>query len=382
MKINSFLMTSLLVIMLMSCASVSEEPNEEAVDYSGEPVFIQVKNPGISPNNDGLFDSVDFLVLAGNNYTPERWVVNIVVENGNSIRKLSGTGPAPSKLSWNGRTDTGVLAENGRYFARIAIWFPGAITPIIQETAVFVLDSIGPVGNIKFSEGLFSPDEDGINDNLIINIEVTDELSEIASWTLSIYDSHEAEIKRFYSDQQPGGLIEWNGMQDERLIVNSASDYTAVLYSRDSLGNTAYTVNNFSTDILVIRQDDQLQIRINSINFKGYSADFMDVDAEQRQSNIDVLDLIASKLKKFPGYKITLEGHAVSIFWGNPVKAEKENNEVLIPLSEARAESIRDALKERGVNVDSMNVKGLGATRPIVPFSDLQNRWTVGKIAV
>lgn len=244
-----------------------------------------------------------------------------------------------------------------------------------DEPVLIQVKGSGPVGYISFSEGLFSPDDDGINDLLDIKISLNDELSDALSWSLNIYDSHGGEVISFNSDSSPTGNISWDGKKNGVLAVSSASDYSAVLISRDSLGNEGVANGEFSTDILVIKDGDSLRIRVNSITFKAFSADYMDVDMDQRESNLETLDLLASKLKKFPGYKITLEGHAVSIFWDNPAKALKENNEVLLPLSEARAQVIKDALQQRGVKGETMNIIGLGANRPIVPFADIQNRW-------
>lgn len=372
MKAKAFLIMVIIPILLLACKTV---PEETISDYSGEPVLIQVRAPGISPAKDSLFDTVEFGILAGKNFTPERWALDILNESGSSIKDTAGSGQAPSIWAWDGMDKGGKKAADGRYLARLSVWFPGAVDPLIHETSYFVVDGTGPVGTVTFSEGLFSPDDDGVNDFLDIEVSVVDELSDVASWVLNIYDSHGGELVNFYSDREPSGSMTWDGMKNGALAVSSASDYEAVLTSRDSLGNVAIARSEFSTDILVIRDDDSIRIRVNSISFKAFSADFMDVERDQKESNIETLDLLASKLKKFPGYKITLEGHAVSVFWDKPAKALKENNEVLIPLSEARAQAIKDALLERGLKAESMNVMGLGANRPLIPFSDLQNRW-------
>ena len=59
-----------------------------------------------------------------------------------------------------------------------------------------------------------------------------------------------------------------------------------------------------------------------------------------------------------------------------PAKAaEKEQNEELLPLSKARAETVRDELVRLGVSKDRLSVTGVGGAKPLVPHSDLQNRW-------
>jgi len=372
-------LVSVILAVMIGCATVPEQSAEAETpvptDYSGEPVLIQVKGAGLAPTGNGYFDTIEFQILAGKNYESEKWSIEIVDEKGSTARKVSGTGAVPDLWSWDGLTDRKEKPADGRYRARLKVWFPDAREPIVQETAFFLLDTAGPVSTIRFSEGLFSPDGDGTNDLLEINLNITDELSPVASWTLEIFDSHGSEIKRFSSDEASEVSLTWDGTRSGVLMVDSASDYTAVLTSADRLGNVSRENAEFSTDILVIREGTALRIRVNSITFKAYTADFLDVDPEQRQSNLDTLDLLAAKLKRFPGYKITLEGHAVSVFWDNPAKAEIENRDVLMPLSAARAEAIRIALQERGLDAAAMNIQPMGSSRPIVPFSDLQNRW-------
>jgi outer membrane protein OmpA-like peptidoglycan-associated protein len=360
------------ILILLGCKST---PEVTVTDYSGESVLIEISGPGIAPSGSGFHDSIEFRITTGNSYLPDKWLMEILNETNGPVRKNTGAGTVPSIWSWDGMKDNGTAAPDGRYKVRVSLWFPGQSDPIVEESTFFVVDTSGPVGSVSFSDALFSPDDDGINDTLEINVSVTDELSDVQSWTLNLYDSRDALIYQFFSDRESSNSIVWDGKKNGQLALSSASDYTAVLNSVDSLGNSSSAAGGFSTDILVLKEGDSFRIRVNSITFKAFAADFMDVEAEQLESNLETLDLLASKLKKFPGYKITVEGHAVSVFWNDPVKAEKENREVLIPLSEARASIILDALKERGVNAVSMNYIGIGAQRPLVPFSDLQNRW-------
>ncbi|MDA3811775.1 MAG: hypothetical protein PF518_15760 [Spirochaetaceae bacterium] len=46
-----------------------------------------------------------------------------------------------------------------------------------------------------------------------------------------------------------------------------------------------------------------------------------------------------------------------------------------MPLSSLRAESIRDALILRGIDGARMSTTGRGGYDPLVPHSDLINRW-------
>ena len=58
---------------------------------------------------------------------------------------------------------------------------------------------------------------------------------------------------------------------------------------------------------------------------------------------------------------------------GRQVKTEQEQE--LLPLSKLRAEAIRAALVAEGIEAARVSTTGVGAAEPIVPFSDLDNRW-------
>jgi len=87
------------------------------------------------------------------------------------------------------------------------------------------------------------------------------------------------------------------------------------------------------------------------------------------------MDRLSEILKKYQGYKIQLEGHAVMIYWDQPARAITEQEEVLLPLSRERAKAIKDALVQRGVRADRMSTTGYGGQFPVVPHGDLDNRW-------
>ncbi len=61
--------------------------------------------------------------------------------------------------------------------------------------------------------------------------------------------------------------------------------------------------------------------------------------------------------------------------WQDKEKADKEEREVLIPLSKERAENIKQALVGKGIAAARIGTIGRGSTDPLVPFSDKDNQW-------
>ena len=123
------------------------------------------------------------------------------------------------------------------------------------------------------------------------------------------------------------------------------------------------------------------RILSSRIFFKPYTADYQDVRPDLASQNIRRLDALASKLKKFPTYRIKLLGHAVMIHWDNKALGDAEQKDILIPLSVARDEAIKKALADRGLSDSMFTTQGVGASDQLVPDSDLADRWQNRRVA-
>jgi outer membrane protein OmpA-like peptidoglycan-associated protein len=51
------------------------------------------------------------------------------------------------------------------------------------------------------------------------------------------------------------------------------------------------------------------------------------------------------------------------------------NKDVLIPLTKERAEVVKHALIDLGIDGSRIKADGIGASRPLVPHNDFKNRW-------
>ena len=129
------------------------------------------------------------------------------------------------------------------------------------------------------------------------------------------------------------------------------------------------------TDIFVTKEGEGYRVNVASILFKGYTDDYEDLPADQVAQNKLTLDRLAAEFSRFPGYRIRLIGHAVMINWDDPNLGKPEQEKILIPLSKSRAAAIANALAARGIDAARMIVEGVGSTKPVVPDSDLVNRW-------
>jgi outer membrane protein OmpA-like peptidoglycan-associated protein len=244
----------------------------------------------------------------------------------------------------------------------------------ISQTRAFRLDVSAPVTEISLNPTPFSPDNDGVEDELIIAVTVTDP-SEVAEWSMEITDPMGKHFTSFKGEGTPSAEIVWDGISDKGELVQAASDYKLKLKIVDTVGNSATAEKTIVVDVLVMRDGDKLYIRVPSITFKPDTADYKSVAKEALEKNLWTIQRLAVIFKKYRAYQIQIEGHAVSVYWRDPPRSEKEQVEELIPLSIKRAEAIKAALAAGGIDVKRISTVGIGASRPLFPFSDEENLW-------
>jgi flagellar hook assembly protein FlgD len=347
----------------------------EGLAAATESSNIVAGSNGFSPTGDHSGDTMSFTLTVGNVDSLASWKVDIAGEDGTVVKSVAGTSAdVPATLSWDGKTDAGDMAPEGRYTAALALDYGFNFAPVGKKTKTFVLDLTPPAISLALSTNLFSPDGGGVNDRETFTISATSQFARIAGWTMTVLDPGN-NVFMSWKGNWPTAPIVWDGKGAGGDLVESASDYPVDLKVTDEFGNMSEVHKTVSTDILVIKVGEGYRIRVPGIVFKPYTADYMDVPADRAARNVATLDLLAAKLAKFPDYKIRVEGHAVMINWDNKAKGDAEQKYILIPLSKLRADAIKAALVDRGINADNLTADGVGAKDPVVPDSDAANRW-------
>jgi len=353
--------------------SVSRQLTGLEIDTRVTSVFVTASSDGLSPNRDGYRDSIEFKPYVGLTDGIASWSLEMVHEQAGVQKTFNGTGKVPQKFTWDGRQN-GSPAREGSYTAVMSVSYYKGNKPQAKSTP-FKLDVSAPDMNITVSPQPFSPDNDGVDDELFITMKVTD-LSAIDEWQLEILDPVGSPFLTYTGRGMPSERILWDGLSDTGELVQSAEDYTLKVTMRDKLRNAATVQRLIPVDVLVIREGDKLKIRIASITFPPNSADLAAVsDIEKAARNDKTLRRLFEIFEKYSAYQIRIEGHAnITRFW-NKSEADKENEEELIPLSLARAEAVKQALAEFGLDAGRISVEGLGGSSPIVAFDDEENRW-------
>ena len=352
---------------------VSRELRGLEIDTRVTSVFVTASSDGFSPNRDGFRDSIEFKPYVGLTDGIQSWTLEMVHQQGAVQKTFSGTGKIPGAITWDGRGN-GSLAREGSYKAVMTVSYFKGNRPQAKSTS-FMLDVSAPQIDLSVSPQPFSPDNDGVDDEVFITMKV-DDLSAIEEWRLEILDPVGSAFLSYTGKGMPSERILWDGMSDTGELVQSAEDYTLMVTMRDKQRNSRTVESLIPVDVLVIREGDKLKIRIASITFPPNSADLMAVsDIEKAARNDKTLKRLFEIFEKYSAYQIRIEGHAnITRYWSE-AEAKKENEEELIPLSLARAEAVKQALIRLGLDGNRISVTGLGGTKPIVPFDDEENRW-------
>ncbi len=339
------------------------------VDTTRTRAFATVSGSGFSPNGDGVADEVPINLFTSLTEGIEEWEIALVHESGRVDRRFTGTQMDRTRqVTWDGRDENGRVRE-GTYTARYTVTYEKGNRPV-ADSREFEIDVSGPTARIDVGPLPFSPDNDGVNDELTISLDVDDE-SAIDEWRLAILDRNRRPFISYSGEREPAETIVWDGRSSDGELVISAEDYPYVFTITDALGNTSTREGIIPVDILVVRDGDRLKVRISNINFQPNSPELeLDQDTELGRKNRQVLMRLVEVFDKYDTYQIRIEGHAVNI-----TGTEREEREELQPLSLARAQRVKDSLVEMGMEPDRISVLGRGGTEPVVPHTDLENRW-------
>jgi outer membrane protein OmpA-like peptidoglycan-associated protein len=339
--------------------------------------------PGLfSPDNDNHNDLAEISLHVKAQGKITYWELTIIDPEENAFFSSSGTGTVPEKIVWDGYSNQGRLVAPETEYSVVLILRDDLNRKTEAEATLStgVLDS--PVlpdqatAAIRVSPELFSPDDDNCQDTVDIFLEVTGN-STIREWTLSILDPR---YHPFYSTRGRGPVpekITWDGQSDTGELVESAVNYYVVLDIIDTYDRRTDAEAVIKTDILVIKQQNELNMRIPDITFGPYSSSlFVDDNVEKTMKNLDILNrLVELFTTEYSEYSIRIEGHANHLDWEDPEKKRIEQETVLIPLSLKRARTVKDSLVILGIDEDRITVFGFGGKYPIVPFDDADNRW-------
>jgi flagellar hook assembly protein FlgD len=145
------------------------------------------------------------------------------------VRTIEGPGGA-ARISWDGRTDAGLPARDGRYRLTIAVL--DAAGNFKARAWDVVVDGNAPIISGQAGPPSFSPDGDGVADATVVGWTTT----EPAATSVAIY--HGTRLVRSFKlvGARAAGSIRWNGRTKAGALVGDGT-YEARITVQDVAGN-------------------------------------------------------------------------------------------------------------------------------------------------
>ena len=368
--------------------SFSTDLNGIVLDNRETKIYLTAEREGISPNNDNVLDTQTFEVRTTVKEDLLSWNFDVRREDGTSVFALSDKDSAnlPATITWNGADSTGTVCE-GTFTGTLNVVYKKG-NRVNAVSSPFICTATPPQLKVQTAPEYFSPDNDGIDDDLFIKLTGATK-AKVKSWSFVINDPKGRAFWKTEGKSQITERIIWDGLSNiqkdakgnaER--VQSAMDYKYAFTVTDNLGMTNRVEGIIPVDVLVIREGNVLKMAVPSIIFESDESNFQNANsklaAEQAAKNVEILNRIADILKKFSDYKITIQGHANRVSDNldeETVDNPRDWGRALGPLSKERADAIKAYLVKKGVSASSITTEGMGGTKPVVNPKDSDNNW-------
>ncbi len=356
--------------------SNSAEIANIVVDKRETKAYVTLESDAISPNGDNILDTQKFSIRTTLTEGIESWNFDIATAEGKVVRSWSNKDQKnlPAEIKWDGIGNDGNVVTDNAYTGKLnLVYTKGNVVNV--TSSLFISCITPPQLSIKTAPKYFSPDNDGENDDLYIQLKRKDGIVPLKNWSFQINDPQNG--KSFWKISGKSAITEkvvWDGRGNNGELVQSAMDYPYVFTATDELGMTSRIEGVIAIDVLVIRDKvGNLKIAVPSIIFRKDHADFETgkdgITEAQKKNNERVLNRIADILNKFKNYKVIVEGHA------NNVTGTASEAEELVPLSKQRADFVKKYLEKKGIDSSRLTTEGKGGKDPVVSHTDRDNWW-------
>jgi outer membrane protein OmpA-like peptidoglycan-associated protein/flagellar hook assembly protein FlgD len=344
----------------------------QTVSTDTRPTTVHINVPGgFSPNDDSIDDILVMNIEVELTEGIVNWALFIEKTPGVPVKTYSGETEVPSTLEWDGADHTGEIKE-GIYTAKLRVEYKkGDISEGVSDR--FKLDVSPPEITLDVKSGTLE-EEDPLAEELFITMEIRDE-SEIKEWELDIVNNEGDIIRSYGGEGDPSDEIAWNASGDNEKPVPPEDQYTIVVKVTDVHGNDNVHKETLPLDLLIARIGDKYYLIVPNIIFGAYQYRLDSAGKKIYRRNMESLKKAAEIYKKFPQYKIGLEGHALNIYLNKGEKAREKEEKRLVPLTRNRTITVKNALVKEGIDNKRFDLKWFGGRNPIVSVEDIKVYW-------
>ncbi len=312
-------------------------------------------------------EDITELVIAGENLEKvERWKFQIKNKDGAIVSRKSGE-ILPISIAWDGTDAEGKLVPDGLYTCQLETkeW---ARLPARSEWTPTLVDNTPPRAEVIITTRAFSPNGDGIDDTVTLQLEAQD-ANEIRSWMVEIYNKQGKLAKTFKAEEPPPKSIVWDGKDDYYKATIPAGEYRVRLVVYDIAWNKGTSSSKklnveiplpkLGKGIKVEKEERGLKITFSVKVLFGIGKSVL------RKDGYAAVEQAIRVLKEYPLNKVSIEGHTDSV--GSSAYNQK--------LSKMRAKAVYDYLVEVGeIDPGRLSTKGWGEGRPIASNRTVRGR--------
>jgi len=347
-------------------------PQLLAVDT--KPVSIGVAaGEGFSPNGDGNGDTEKFVIDTNQYDNVDYWSLEVVDSSGETVKSFNGRDFLPDTLLWDGSTAQGTAPE-GTYTAVLSAAYKKGVYQE-QLSNSFVLDVTPPQVALEAAPDPFARTDSGIEGDVFVTLNVQDNTS-IRHWMMDIIDKTGDILRTYSGEGDPSGDITWKIAAEgeaEQVPAGGEEGITLKLTVFDKGSNATVYEKNVPIDILLVMKNGRKYISVPNIIFGAYKYTLDSAGTKFLNRNNESLDRVARIYKKYSGYGLVLEGHALDIYLGTPRQDREEK--ILVPLTQHRAETVKAALVKRGMDESRITVEFYGGLHPVASVTDRTVWW-------
>ncbi|MBN1687126.1 MAG: Ig-like domain repeat protein [Spirochaetales bacterium] len=174
------------------------------LDTTVTPVTIGVDEKFISPNGDGIKDSVTIDIGQEVQADIVEWRLALHDKRGEAVRTYGGASAPPEEIVFDGYNDAGAVVPGGEYLAVYSLKYRNGNNPQVSDS--FVVDIADPEISVAIDTRYISPNGDGRKDE----VNITFKSNEIVTWTGEITDASGNAVVSTDSSRTTS-LIVWRG---------------------------------------------------------------------------------------------------------------------------------------------------------------------------
>ena len=340
-------------------------------------VSLSISAPkGFSPNDDGLFDAVEIDIDASIYDTVVSWEMGYRDALGKTAQVAEGAEELPRKLEWDGGMQfaSDIKASEGIYNAILKVEYLKGNVVEVSSNGFFV-DITPPAVNLQATADPFIRTNGHMEGDIFITLQIED-AHEVERWSLDVLTEDNQVVRSFAGIGDLEDQVIWKeGNETKVSNVPIVEKVVLKVNVVDEVGNDSMFERPVPLDLLVVRRDGKLYLMVPNVIFGEYQYELDSRNPEDFTRNIESIDQVLGIFQKYTNYDLLLEGHALNVHHDGDADKEAEEEEILIPLTQNRAETVRDALVERGLEAGRIKTEWFGGEYPLVDVLDKEIRW-------